>query len=87
MMGDRPRHQAISIFPFCSFEIRLLDVVWLLPALTAGFVGVSSERSGDDSVCASALAVVWNRPRAGSSEDSASRMGGESRGPETWTIA
>ena len=67
--------------------IVILCLPLALPALKADIVGVSSERSGDDSVCASALAVVWNRPRAGSSEDSASRMGGESRGPETWTIA
>ena len=42
-----------------------------MQALSAEWIGVASERSGDESVCASTLASAGNRLRAGSSEDSA----------------
>jgi hypothetical protein len=42
-----------------------------MQALSAGYFGVASERSGDESVCASTLASAGYRHRAGSSEDSA----------------
>ena len=42
-----------------------------MQALSAVSFGVASELSGDDSVCASTLDSAGNRPRSGSSEDSA----------------
>src|SRR5687768_13334797 len=42
-----------------------------LPALSAGYSGVASEWSGNESVCESALARAGNRQRSGFPEDSA----------------